>query len=257
MSFLFDEIIFGPVRSRRFGVSLGINVIPEHKKICTFNCIYCECGWTQAPVIEPEAFHKREDIAAALETRLKEMQRLSNRPDAITFAGNGEPTLHPEFDGIIDDTVRLRDTYFPDAEVVVLSNSSMLNDESVLLTLQKVHNVMKLDAGTEATFRKINGPLVPLTLEKVVENLERFKGKLTIQTLFLKAEINGESVDNTSDAEVSAWIELLKRINPEKVMIYPIDRPAPGKNIQKVEPEVLEAIGKRLEKEGIQVSIFQ
>ena len=256
MSFLFDDIMFGPVKSRRFGVSLGINVIPERKKICTFNCIYCECGWTQAPVIEPEAFHKREDIAVALEKRLLELQQSSNPPDAITFAGNGEPTLHPEFAGIIEDTLALRNQYFPDSDVVVLSNSSMLDDPKVFQALQKVRNIMKLDAGSEETFRKINGCMVPLSLDKVVENLIRFKGELTIQTLFLKARINGFEVDNTSEEEVALWIGHLKRINPEMVMMYPIDRPAPGKDISKVSPEVLASIGKRVEKEGFKVSIY-
>jgi wyosine [tRNA(Phe)-imidazoG37] synthetase (radical SAM superfamily) len=256
MSFLFDEIIFGPVKSRRLGVSLGINVLPRHKKWCSFNCIYCECGWTTAVTGDLNEFHSREDICKALEHHLKELVIKKAPLDAITFAGNGEPTLHPEFPGVIDDTIKLRDTYFPKADVVVLSNSTTLNNNGIFEALLKVRNIMKLDAGTEKMYNLINHPLVNVSLEEIVSGLIRFNGKLTIQTLFLKAMHNGQLIDNTTDEEVGSWINLLKRIKPQQIMIYPIDRPTPDSDIEKISPEVLEKIGARVKEAGFQVNIY-
>jgi wyosine [tRNA(Phe)-imidazoG37] synthetase (radical SAM superfamily) len=256
MSFLFDEIIFGPVKSRRFGVSLGVNVLPEHKKICTFNCIYCECGWTQAAQVDPSVYHTRSDIHDALEHRLISMKTAGNAPDAITFAGNGEPSLHPEFAGVIDDTLALRDKYFPGSRVVVLSNSTTLADPEIFNALTKVQNIMKLDAGTEATFRLINGPLTGIHLSDIVDDLVRFQGKLTIQTLFLKATIKGQTIDNTTQDELSQWLGHLKRIRPEQVMIYPIDRPAPARNIEKLDPLELQKIAEMVRNAGFNVKVY-
>jgi wyosine [tRNA(Phe)-imidazoG37] synthetase (radical SAM superfamily) len=256
MSFLFDDIIFGPVRSRRLGVSLGINVLPESNKICTFNCIYCECGWTRTPSVDPACYHLRRNIRTALDARLKELAAANQPPDAITFAGNGEPTLHPEFAGVIEDVNELRDKYFPKAGVVVLSNSTTLGDPDVFRALTKVRNIMKLDAGSEETFRSINGPLVPVRLEKIVNDLVRFNGKLIIQTLFLRTFLNGQWVDNTTDEEVSLWIGHLKRIRPQQVMIYPIDRPAPSCNIEKTGKNVLLGIAGKATDEGFHVSVY-
>jgi wyosine [tRNA(Phe)-imidazoG37] synthetase (radical SAM superfamily) len=256
MSFLFDEIIFGPVRSRRFGVSLGVNVLPENNKVCSFNCIYCECGWTRTAVAASGEYHRREDIREALEQRLQSLTALNAPPDAITFAGNGEPTLHPDFAGVIDDTLALRDRYFPASRVVVLSNSTTLDFPAVFQALQKVDNIMKLDAGSEETFRMINKPLGEMSLARIIEGLCRFEGELTIQTLFLQAEHQGKRVDNTREEEVSLWISHLKRIRPKQVMIYPIDRPAPDRNITKLPPDILQSIADRVRAEGINVSVY-
>lgn len=256
MSILFDEIIFGPVRSRRLGLSLGVNILPEHSKVCSFNCVYCECGWTPSSETSKVTFHSRADIRAALDDRCRALAAQGVIPDSLTFAGNGEPTLHPDFAGIIDDTLAIRDQYFPDALVTVLSNSTTLHRPEVFDSLRKVNNIMKLDAGTEACFRLINKPLGDVSLAKTVEYLAAFDGKVTIQTLFMKARVQGEWIDNTSPEEVDAWLHQLERIRPALVMIYPIDRPAPDNDITKVSTEVLQGIAARVEAIGIPVKVY-
>lgn len=253
---LFNDIIFGPVRSRRLGLSLGINVLPEQSKYCSFNCVYCECGWTQTSVLTPGSFHSRDDIRKALSDHCRTMAEVGIKPDSLTFAGNGEPTLHPDFPGIIEDTLAVRDQFFPTALVTVLSNSTTLNRPQVFEALRKVNNIMKLDAGTEKTFRLINKPLTGVTLMKTVENLAAFGGKVTIQTLFMKAQVKSEWIDNTSPEEVEAWLGHLQRIRPAVVMIYPIDRPAPDNDITKVSTSELQEIAAKVEALGLAVKIY-
>jgi len=255
--FLFHETVFGPVMSRRLGVSLGINLLPVDYKHCTFNCIYCECGWTQKKPAGAGNLPRRKEVADLLEMKLKEMKKEGRVPDAITFAGNGEPTIHPHFAGIVDDTIALRDEYFSDAAITVLSNASMLRKREVFEALLKVeNNIQKLDAGTEDLFQLINQPSGGLHLEGIVKDLERFNGKVIIQTLFLKAVYNGKIIDNTTQEEVEAWIGLLKRIKPEYVMIYPIDRQDPEQKIGKIPFTQLEEIAAMVNREGILTKIF-
>lgn len=255
--FLFHETVFGPVMSRRLGVSLGVNLLPTDYKYCTFNCIYCECGWTFKKPEGSKGLPSRKEVKSLLEQKLKAMKKDDNSPDAITFAGNGEPTIHPEFPGIIDDTIELRDQYFSEAKITVLSNASMLHREDVFQALLKIdNNIQKLDAGTEKLFQLINKPAGKLTLEKVVEQLHNFKGKLIVQSLFLKGFHEGASIDNTEAAEVEAWISLLKTIDPEYVMIYPIDRATPEQNIEKLSFERLNQIAGLVNKAGIKTKVF-
>ncbi len=256
--FLFNEMIFGPIRSRRLGNSLGINLLPTGHKICTFNCIYCECGWTKDEHGTKQSLPMRGDLRQALETRLIQLQATSNFPDSITFAGNGEPTMHPEFSGIVDDTVSLRNKYFPNAEITVLSNSSLIDKPSVFQALMKVdNNILKLDAGTEETFRLINNPgSDALTLEKIVGNLRRFRQKVIIQTLFVRGEINGQQVDNTTEAEVEAWLGHISNIRPRYVMLYPIDRATPAPGLIAVPKEELFEIAEKLKKIRVRSSVY-
>jgi wyosine [tRNA(Phe)-imidazoG37] synthetase (radical SAM superfamily) len=256
MSILFQEIVFGPVRSRRLGVSLGVNVLPLNTKECTFNCVYCECGWTLPQKGESAGFHAREEIREALRQRCGELKAAGAIPDAITFAGNGEPTMHPEFPGIIDDTLAIRDEYFPEARVVVLSNSTTAGKPAILAALKKVDPIMKLDAGSDACMRLINKPMMKINMDEIVEHLTAFQGRLTIQSLFMRAEINGKWVDNTTEEEVAKWINHLKVIMPHTVMIYPIDREAPDKNISKVDVATLEQIAERIRALGIETKVY-
>ena len=199
----------------------------------------------------------RDEIRKMLEERLQQLQQEDKPPDAITFAGNGEPTIHPQFAGIIDDTIKLRDEYFPEAKVTVLSNASMLDRDHVFNALLKVdNNIQKLDAGTQEMFSRINQPGGKLTLDKVVEQLCMFDGRLIIQTLFLRGEHNGSRFDNTTDAEISEWLEKLKKIKPEYVMIYPVDRATPEQNIERVSFSELEKISSRVEAIGIKTKVF-
>lgn len=254
--FLFDNIVFGPVFSRRLGVSLGINLLPIENKYCNFNCIYCECGWTEKND-KKNILANRDELKQRLEEKLKEIQGTVNEPDAITFAGNGEPTIHPKFAEIIDDTIYLRDKYAPKAAISILSNASMLHQEKVTAALQKVDkNIQKLDSGIQSTFASINQALGNITLEKITAGLLAFEGKLIIQTLFLRGEYDGRIIDNTTDEEVEAWLNIVKKVNPEYVMLYPIERGTPAKEIEKISKEKLEEIATKVEAVGIRAEVF-
>ena len=257
MGFLFNEIIFGPVHSRRLGSSLGINLLPTDYKFCTFNCVYCECGWTFKADSRRIKLPERQEVYDELVKKLTALKETGHHPDAFTFAGNGEPTVHPDFEAIIDDTIKLRDKYFPQAEVTVLSNASTLNKPGILKALRKIDkNILKLDAGTEETFRLINHPRPGLTLADIIGRLKSFNGKLIIQTLFVRGEYEGNRIDNTTEQELDAWLEHLKEINPAYVMIYPIDRQTPAEGLEKVSFEELRKIGEKVEACGIKTQVF-
>jgi wyosine [tRNA(Phe)-imidazoG37] synthetase (radical SAM superfamily) len=255
--FLFDNIVFGPVYSRRLGVSLGINLLPNNSKYCNFNCIYCECGWTEIKKGEKIILPNREELTTRLTNKLKNLKGTVNEPDTITFAGNGEPTIHPDFAGISDDTIAIRDKYVPKAQISVLSNASMLHKPKVVKALKKIElNIQKLDSGIENTFNLINQTAKGLSFEKIVNGLLAFEGKLIIQTLFLRGEYNGHFIDNTAPEEIDAWLQLVKKINPEYVMIYPIDRGTPAKNLQKIPENQLNEIAEQVEKAGIKTKVY-
>ena len=253
---LFDQIVYGPVHSRRLGVSLGINLSPTDGKRCTFDCIYCECGLN----IERKTFKQppaREDVQKTLSRKLTQLKTEGLCPDRITFSGNGEPTMHPDFAGIIDDTLELRDKIVPSAKVAVLTNSTVLHKIDVLQALCKIdENLMKLDAANDKLIKFIDQPVVhDFTAEKVIEQLLRFNGKLTIQTIFLRGEYKGEKIDNTHDEDVYLWIEALKKIRPQKVMIYTISRETPVKTLQKIPIETLEKIAAKVREAGFPVIV--
>ena len=253
---LHKNIIFGPIHSRRFGVSLGINLIPTTQKICTFDCIYCECGWTDHA--NTQHFPLKEDVAAMLQQTLEQMKQQNQIPDNITFSGNGEPTLHPDFAAIIADTIAIRNQYFPQTNITVLSNSTTLDKQSVFQALQKVdNNTMKLDAGTEQTYRQIDRCLNKnITLDHITDNLCRFRGNLIIQTLFLRGNYNGEHIDNTTETEVAAWLNRLERIRPRKALLYPIDRATPAKDLQHITRHELEIIAEKVRLLNIETLTF-
>lgn len=251
---LFDKVIFGPVKSRRLGLSLGVNLLPTDNKLCSFNCIYCECGWGTKGA-KPR-FNSREEVYGLLRKKLEEMVAEGTPPDVITFAGNGEPTMHPEFPQIIDDTIATRDEICPTAKISVLSNATMINRESVREALKKVdNNILKLDSAFDETVRLIDGPAGNYSVAETVRNMKLFEGKLIIQTMFLRGEFNGQTVDNTTEKEVSAWLKLVKEIAPEQVMIYTIDRDTPVRTLEKVPVEDLKRIAARIETLGIPCSV--
>lgn len=255
--FLFHETVFGPVMSRRLGVSLGINLLPVDYKYCTFNCVYCECGWTHKNDQDSKGIPVRAEVKELLKEKLIELKKEGKALDAITFAGNGEPTIHPEFAEIIDDTIALRNRYSPGANITVLSNASMLHRDIVFNALARVDdNIQKLDAGTEEMFQLINQPAGNLKLEKIISNLKRFEKNLIIQSLFLRGVHNGSIIDNTSEKELNAWVEILKDINPEYVMIYPIDRATPEQDIEKISFDELNSIAALVNDAGIKTKVF-
>ncbi len=252
---LFTDIIYGPVRSRRLGISLGVNLLPLHSKLCNFDCIYCECGWNEDNRTERPRFNSREDVREALRETLKKMQGEGALPDVITFAGNGEPTIHPEFEGIIDDTIALRNEFAPQAKVSVLSNATQLHREGVCRALRKVDNpILKLDSAFDKTAQLINKPQGDYSVERVVNNLAEFGKEFVLQTMFLRGEYNGEQIDNTTESEVLAWLAIVEHLRPRGVMVYSIDRATPCKTLQKVEREELEKIAERVRALGIECS---
>ena len=255
MTALFEDIIFGPIRSRRLGLSLGVNLLPTHSKLCNFDCIYCECGWN-ADHATSRRFNSREQVFSRLEEVLSQMVADSTPPDVITFAGNGEPTMHPDFEAIIDDTIALRDRLCPSAKVSVLSNATMIGRESVRRALKRVdNNILKLDSAFDQTVHLVNNPCGSYSVADVVENLRKFDGEFILQTMFLRGEYNGQKVDNTTDSEVEAWLRIVEELRPKKVMVYSLDRDTPCKTLTKVEREELQQIASRVEALGIECSV--
>ena len=249
---LFDSIVYGPIRSRRLGVSLGVNLMPTTAKLCTFDCVYCECGWNQ-PVSHPQ-LPTREQVRDALEYQLS---TLDIQPDVITFSGNGEPTLHPEFLGIIQDTCALRDQYCPNAKVSVLSNSTQLGRKDVVEALLLCDNrILKLDSAIDTTMQLIDKPVNQhITVAQIVQWLSLFEGNFTLQTCFLRGEYEGRVIDNTTPEELSAWYQIVDILHPKQVMIYVIDRATPLQTLSKVPTEEMEAIAAPLREKGIDVIV--
>ena len=254
-TFLFDEIIFGPVKSRRLGVSLGVNLLPNNSKFCNFNCIYCECGWTKDKQ-EKQNFHNKDIVISELENKLIEMKENNLIPDVITFAGNGEPTLHPNFAEIIDKTIEIRNRIFPKADIAVLSNATMLHKEKVFEALCKIEqNILKLDSAFIATIKQINGPLGHYKIESVIENFKKFDGNFILQTMFLKGSYNDKIIDNTTEEELTAWLNLLPEIKPKQIMIYTIARDTPSDTLEKVSIEKLNSIAEMARNIGFDVQV--
>jgi wyosine [tRNA(Phe)-imidazoG37] synthetase (radical SAM superfamily) len=256
-TFLFDDIIFGPVKSRRLGVSLGINLLPTKRKICNFNCIYCECGWTGD--IERAISHlpSREEVYNALDIKLLKMVANNQKPDVLTYAGNGEPTLHPDFPGIIDDSIFLRNKYFPNSKIAVLSNATTINNPHIKEALLKVDmNILKLDSAIDTTIKIHNQPRVAIKVNELIDTLAGLNGRVIIQTLFLRGEYKDIEIDNTTPTEIDAWINAIKKIKPSEVMIYTISRDTPdGSKLKKVPVKELREIAAIVESLGIRTQV--
>ena len=251
---LFGEIAYGPIHSRRLGVSLGMETMPLEHKLCTFDCVYCECGWNEK--VDHPQLPTRDEVRAALETKLRAILP-ETTPDVITFSGNGEPTLHPDFLGIIEDTCALRDQYCPAAKVSVLSNSTQLGRQDVQQALRLCDNrILKLDAGTDEMMRRIDQPVNScLTVERIVEWLAVFQGDFTLQTCFLRGSHNGLVIDNTTPEELDAWYSAVEKLRPKQIMIYVIDRKTPEEHLEKISREEMERIAAPLIKKGYEVII--
>lgn len=252
---IYPSPIFGPIHSRRLGISLGINLLPADGKACTFDCIYCECGYN-ADHRPHTPLPTREQVREALEKQLQSMKENGPTPNVLTFAGNGEPTSHPYFPEIIADTVALRDKYFPEAKVSVLSNATQTGKEKVRQALLKVdNNIQKLDTVNESYILELDRPTGPYSVQQVIENLKKFKGHVIIQTMFLKGlSPEGRNMDNTTDDFVLPWLQAVKEIQPEKVMIYTIDRETPDQQLLKATHEELDRIVDLLRAEGLEAS---
>lgn len=251
---LFPTIVYGPIHSRRLGVSLGVNLMPTTAKLCSFDCVYCECGWNQ-PVSHPE-LPTREQVREALASSLI-AQSPDNPIDVITFSGNGEPTMHPDFLGIIQDTCALRDKYCPNAKVSVLSNSTQLGRGDVVEALRLCDNrILKLDSAIDSTMRLIDQPVNhQLTVAQVMDWLRIFDGDFILQTCFLRGEYHGQVIDNTTPQELEAWYQAVDMLRPKQVMIYVIDRATPLQTLEKIPAEQMHAIAEPLRDKGIDVIV--
>lgn len=250
---LFDTIIFGPIKSRRLGVSLGVNLLPQHGKICSFDCIYCECG-LNADGREDTQLPTRQQVRKALEEKLIAYKQAGGEPiDTFTFAGNGEPTLHPDFKDIVLDTQKLRNQYYPDAKISVLTNAWQLDKPAVLEGLRQVDNaILKLDSAIPSTLLNMNRPVSPtFNMDALIEQLASFRGQCIVQTMFLR----GAGVDNTTPAEIEAWLGALKRIQPALVQLYSIDRKVPIEGLEHVDEEELKAIAAKVKKIGLKTLV--
>lgn len=243
---LFHSTIFGPIHSRRLGTSLGINLLPNDGKICSFDCLYCEAGYN-AQGHGTTGIPSREDVARLLGEKLAAMKAAGEHLDVITFSGNGEPTLHPDFEGVIDDTIALRDRYFPEVKISVLTNSTRLAAESVHRALSKVdNNILKLDSAIADTVVALDRPAPGYDLSAVIDRIASFGSRGIVQTMICRGEHEGHTVDNSTDTEINALIEAYRRIMPGEIMLYTIDRPTPEVNLRRVPREELEAIAARI-----------
>jgi wyosine [tRNA(Phe)-imidazoG37] synthetase (radical SAM superfamily) len=255
-TFLFNEIVFGPVQSRRLGTSLGVNLLPLDSKLCNFNCLYCECGFTNKLHENDQGMPTREEVHSKLQKTLLSYKSRGKVIDTITFAGNGEPTLHPSFADIIEDTLRLRNELLPSAKIAVLSNASLITRNDVRSALLKVdYNILKFDSSNEETIRKINCPTGNFSVDKLIQNLNEFTDNLIIQTLFIKGNYSGFYFDNTSEAEIKGWLSVIEKLHPKFVMVYTIDRDTPVKSLEKISQSELKKIAEKVEQLGIPVSV--
>ena len=248
---IYPSPVFGPVHSRRLGLSLGINLLPSDGKVCSFDCIYCECGFN-AERRPHKPLPTRAEVAAALEQKLQSMQAEGRLPDVLTFAGNGEPTCHPHFAEIIDDSIALRNKYCTEAKVSVLSNATQLHRTDVHQALLKVdNNIQKLDTVSRRFIDAVDRPVGSYDVLKVIDYLRQFNGNVILQTMFLRGEYQGQSVDNTGDEYVLPWLEAVGSIAPRQVMVYTIDRETPAHGLLKASHEQLDAICARVKALGI------
>lgn len=261
-TFLFDEIVYGPVNSRRLGVSLGVNLLPLSAKLCSFDCIYCECGFNSN---NPKAtLPTREAVKSELIKTLEQMTRESKLPDTITFSGNGEPTLHPDFPEIIADTLELKKQFCPKVQITVLTNSTQIHRPEIFKALKSIDNpFLKLDSAIEATIMKIDKPNRSNTnndkgysIQRVIEAMKQFNGDFVLQTMFLRGNYDGDIIDNTTEVEIEAYLKVLEYLKPSMVTIYTIDRTTPAKKLEKISVEELERIAEKIRKiiPNVQVS---
>lgn len=256
-TFLWESIAFGPIHSRRLGHSLGINLLPTDIKVCSFNCLYCECGWTLEKSLTAREYHPVETVLQAIEHKLKSCNESGTPVDSITFSGNGEPTLHPHFDRIIDGLIPLRERYYPQAVISCLSNATQLTRPEVCAALQRIENpILKLDAGTQEMLDIINGPVVPVNIDEVLAGLRSFHGDFILQTLFFSGEKEGKAFDNSEEPHLSQWLRCVSDLRPRKVMIYSLDRETPAMRLHKFDKNRLETIADMVRALGIPTETY-
>ena len=248
----FDEIVFGPIFSRRLGSSLGVNILPSVGKLCNFDCVYCECGWNKDGAVEGRRFPELHEVEQALEAKIRKAAEDGVPVDSITFSGNGEPTMHPDFAKVIDVTLRLRDEFFPQAKVSVLSNATLLGRDDVREALMRVDNpILKIDASSQELVQQINKPVGTYRLCDVLENMRKFDGKFILQTMFLRSQ----EFDTVASGALEAWMDIVRMLRPRQVMVYTIDRETPDKSLGKYTVEEMTAMVQPLLDEGFDIQV--
>ena len=246
-----EEVVFGPIHSRRLGSSLGINLLPEKGKICTFDCIYCECGWNKDGRNDTQ-LPSAEKVRNALEAKLKQCKNDGVNIDSITFSGDGEPTINPEFPQIIDDTIKLRNWYYPNSKITVLSNATRVHLPEIFKALCKVDNpTMKIDAPTNELVEKINHPAPGYDVNRVVEALKQFNGDFILQTMFLRSK----DFDSSTPEVLKGWMDIVRILKPREIMVYTIDRPTPEEGLQKFTVDEMRGLVQPLIDEGFVIQI--
>ena len=260
MKLVYPSPIFGPIKSRRLGISLGVNIMPGDGKWCSFDCVYCECGLNRDHHPK-EPLPTTEEVHDKLESTLKQMKERGERLDVITFSGNGEPTMHPMFSKIVDNVLSLRNEYYPEAKVTVLSNSTQIYRQDVFETLMKVDNaLMKLDTVSDKYIHTVDQPVGNYNLQLIIDRLASMNGHAIIQTMFMKGSIKNKdgkivSVDNCNDKYITPYIETLKKIKPRKVMIYTLDREWPTEGLEKADHKTMDEIAEKICKAGFDTSV--
>ena len=247
----FDDIVFGPIYSRRLGSSLGVNILPTKGKLCNFDCVYCECGWNKDGRSD-KRFPSLAEVGAALEEKMSQASSEGVPVDSKTISGNGEPTMHPDFPEIVDVTLRLRDKYFPEAKVSVLSNAVLVGRKSIADALRRVDNpILKIDASSDLLILKINKPVGTYHLGEVVKALKTFDGNFILQTMFLRSS----EFDTTTPEALGEWMNIVRELRPREIMVYTIDRETPDKNLEKYSVEEMTSIIQPLLDEGFKIQV--
>ena len=247
----FDDIVFGPIFSRRLGSSLGVNILPSKGKLCNFDCVYCECGWNKDGISD-KRFPSYDEVADAFQEKMSLLASEGARVDSITFSGNGEPTMHPDFPRIVDAVLSSRDRYFPDAKVSVLSNAFLVGRASVAEALRRVDNpILKIDASTDELVRQINKPSGHYVLDEILQALKTFEGDFILQTMFLRSP----DFDTTAPEALQKWMDIVRELHPREIMVYTIDRETPDKRLGKYTVEEMTAMVQPLLDEGYKIQI--
>ena len=247
----FDDIVFGPIQSRRLGSSLGVNLLPSKGKLCNFDCIYCECGWNKDGAMD-RTLPTLEIVRLALNEKIEALAKEGTPVDSITFSGNGEPTIHPDFPEIVDTVISLRDRFYPQAKVSVLSNATMLSRKKVIAALKKVDNpILKLDASDNALIRLMNKPSGPYDIEDVIKGMREFDGNFILQTMFLKSP----EFDLSEPLQLERWMNVIRDLRPREIMVYTIDRETPDKSLEKYSVQEMKDMMKPLLDEGFSIQI--
>lgn len=231
------SIIYGPVKSRRLVKSLGINLLPTNRKICSFNCNYCQYGLTQqvnGSETSMDLFPGLAEVINALTLGLEEHPDV----DFVTFSGNGEPTLHPNFAKIVDGVNNVVKTnILSNAKVALLTNGSTLVNKKTMEAISKIDRVyIKLDAPNEPLFRKINKPALSIDFNRMIESMKEVSN-LRLQTMLMEGVVT-----NCDPKSLEDYYNLIAYLQPEEVHIYTIDRPTPVEGLLKVSPEKLNMI---------------